>query len=500
MAATISTESADDVPVMITSVNDVAIVSATILSTTENDVFLHNSSLSSFSLLPALKSLCAVGDVGYLNEIVEKLGHEMRTSLSAPESPTMLPSCISIPTGKEVGSFISVDLGGSTLRVAFIQLNGSNSTTPTEVKYRVSHLVNKQTKELDGKGFFLWIAHKLEITVKHAIEEKWIAQDYDAIPIGISWSFPFVQTSADRGYLGTMGKGYSVTDDIFGWDLKEAYEAAAREVGVRIKVSAIVNDTTAALITRAYETPKTRMSVILGTGVNAAAVIPLTLIDRNKLEKMELLSGSVNALVNTELSMFGTDILPQTCWDIELDNNNEIPGFQPLETKVSGRYLGEITRLILRDLVNAKVICSGQMPRGLDVLYGLDSATICDIETYYYLNRLDNARNAFLECHPCPSLTEKDMEIVCAVVIAVSSRSAAFIAGALVALADIMPKTKEECVIAYDGSVIEKYPRFRERCQSYLDVLGSSRDRKLTLKPAGDGSLVGPAIASSMHR
>ena len=54
--------------------------------------------------------------------------------------------------------------------------------------------------------------------------------------------------------------------------------------------------------------------------------------------------------------------------------------------------------------------------------------------------------------------------------------------------------------IAYSGTVIEKYPYFKERCQSVLSYLGNIYGvTGLTLDPALDGTLYGPAIASAMY-
>ena len=76
--------------------------------------------------------------------------------------------------------------------------------------------------------------------------------------------------------------------------------------------------------------------MILGTGVNSSALIT---------------DNGTSKLINTEMSLMGGDkILPQTEWDVLLDSRVEQPGFQPFETMVSGRYLGEVARLVIMEM------------------------------------------------------------------------------------------------------------------------------------------------------
>ncbi|KAA8917092.1 hypothetical protein TRICI_000764 [Trichomonascus ciferrii] len=427
----------------------------------------------------------------------------MRTQLHDPQSQTMLASCVTrLPSGGETGAYLSVDLGGSTARVAFVQLHGHNKHT---VRYRAAYPVDDATKCLSGRGFFLWLARKVRLAVDHAVAQGWVAADYPDLVTGLSWSFPFQQKAINRGAICAMGKGYGVTDEIMGWDLAEALERAGREAGVRVIVKAIVNDTTASLVARAYNDPTTRMSLILGTGINACAMYALDMLAPGKLEGLTLEPDAFFSLVNTESSMVGAGIIPTTCWDDEIDRCNERPGYQPLEQKVSGRYIGELARLIMHELVGAGLLCGGVMPQHLDTAYGFKASVMSDMEEHATNGRLDLAREVFLRANPLDAseLTDQDVRTIVSIITAVSTRAAALTAATLVALATLLPEEKTdaaaECTIAYDGTVIEKYPNFRRRCQDYLDALGLPRGRKLTLKPANDSSLLGPAITAAMY-
>ena len=53
-------------------------------------------------------------------------------------------------------------------------------------------------------------------------------------------------------------------------------------------------------------------------------------------------------------------------------------------------------------------------------------------------------------------------------------------------------------LVAYNGSVLENYPRFKETCQAQLDVLieaSGGRGGVLELKYAEESSLLGAAVA-----
>jgi hexokinase len=452
-----------------------------------------------------LKLLTASYGVGSLNSITENASSHLRKVLATPhDTPTMIPSCITVlPSGEEAGNYLSVDLGGSTFRVAFVKLMGRSN--PADVLYKSVIPVPDSIKQSSGREFFLWMAQE----IKRGVETVKPVLSGDTLQMGLSWSFPFTQFSMDSGIINKMGKGYLVADEITGWDLKDSFESAFRQLNLDIRVAAVVNDGTACMISRAYSDPTTKISLILGTGINAGVMLPLRSISPEKQQKLSFRSGTQSCLVNTEISMLGDGVIPETCWDIELDSHMEHPGFQPLETKVSGRYLGEISRLIIRDMILHNALCDGCFPDGMDKPYGLASATMSEVEEHFRNNRMDLVKRVLSEAHPHANLSDADVFQICSVFVAVSTRSAGLTAAVLVALADILfnpegaviPPTGKpyECTIAFIGTVIERYPHFRERCQQYLDILGVSRGMKLRLEGSGeDGSLLGPVIAAGM--
>jgi hexokinase len=175
-----------------------------------------------------------------------------------------------------------------------------------------------------------------------------------------------------------MGKGFLANEGLLGQDLGEVIQSACLRQGVHVQLGAIVNDSSAALLSEAYTTPSTRFSLILGTGVNIAAHLPVATIDSHKFGSRpeSWFEQASHVIVNTELGMFGHGILPLTKWDERLKKAHPRPEFQPLEHLVSGYYLGEICRLVLLDAIPETGILGGVIPPSLEAPYSLDTETL----------------------------------------------------------------------------------------------------------------------------
>lgn len=179
-----------------------------------------------------------------------------------------------------------------------------------------------------------------------------------------------------------MGKGFLADEGLVGEDLGEIIKLACRRRGLHVELCAIVNDSSAALLSEAYITPSTRFSLILGTGVNIAALLPVTTIGQPKYgdRPSSWHEKASHVIVNTELGMFGHNILPLTRWDKLLKDAHPRPDFQPLEQMVSGYYLGEICRLALVDAIASTGVFGGMVPPSLQTPYSLNTETLSLIQ------------------------------------------------------------------------------------------------------------------------
>ena len=179
-----------------------------------------------------------------------------------------------------------------------------------------------------------------------------------------------------------MGKGFLAAHGLLGQDLGDVLQAACSRKGLNVQLKAIVNDSSATLLSKAYLDPTTRFALILGTGLNAAVHLPVHIFSPPKfgIRPSEWHDSAKHVIVNTELSMFGASILPFTKWDELLLATHSKPTFQPMEYFVSGGYLGEIVRLVLIEGIQTAGLFGGVVPPSLKERYSLSTETISRIE------------------------------------------------------------------------------------------------------------------------
>ncbi|PHH88510.1 hypothetical protein CDD83_7448 [Cordyceps sp. RAO-2017] len=322
-----------------------------------------------------------------------------------------------------------------------------------------------------------------------------------------------------------MGKGFLADQGLLGEDLGRTVKQACKHRGLDVELRAILNDSSACLLARAYSYTSTRFSLILGTGVNMAAFLPVAGIGRPKFGRRPdgWFDKATHVIVNTELGMFGHDILPLTRWDRLLNKEHPRPGYQPLEHLVSGMYLGEIVRLAIVDAVAATgLLLGGLVPPSLLAPYSLATHTLSLIESDDSSD-LAAAIKVFSESHPSTHTpTTSDLLAIKALASFVSVRSSAIVATCVFTLWDCrleaerayistLPErsperleaeadlTLESTTVAFNGSVIENYPGYLGNCQRYVDDLVASKaltePRSIRLVPAKESSLMGAAVA-----
>ncbi|KAI0168970.1 hexokinase [Hypoxylon sp. FL1284] len=449
----------------------------------------------------------------------------------------MLPSFNHLlPTGRERGQYLALDVGGSTLRVALVELRGREATgRESEIVRMVAFKITPEIKKLEGMSFFDWMAARI-----YEVIHKDVSPDQDTIPLGLAWSFPVEQVSLGSGLLLGMGKGFLATSGLLGQDLGEIIKFACRKQGLEVQLEAIVNDSAATLLSQAYVHASTRFGLILGTGTNIAVHLPVSAFSRAKYGARSdaWFDAASHVIVNTELGMFGKDILPLTRWDELLNADHPRPDFQPLEHLLSGYYLGEICRLAIVEAVDTAGLLGGHLPPSLEKPYSLDTEILSRMEADMSPT-LEKATEQFTKHHPTAQPpTTSDVAAIRALATFVSRRSAALLAASVFSLWDLRHETEAEDVklappapspsndsavallpeeeeeeaaagaaadaatpestkVAFNGSVIEHYPRYRDTCQRYIDglVAGSPYPGSVDLVPALESSILGAAVA-----
>jgi hexokinase len=447
--------------------------------------------------------------VAKLLEISVKLQEEYKHKLRS-STLSMLPSFQhTLPTGNERGDFLALDVGGSTFRVALVRLAGNeqDGSGGLHVRRMRSFAIDENIRRLAGRKFFEWMAGKIEGLLS---ENHYTNGALDTrLRIGLAWSFPIEQTSPRTGKLLQMGKGFTAGHGVEGEDIGELVMDACRARGLNVEIGAIVNDGAATLLAQAYRDSATRMSLILGTGMNAAVFLPVSALDANKFGMREdsWYEIAERVVVNTEISMFGKKVLPVTKWDDILNANHGLPDYQPLEYLITGRYLGEILRLIMIEAISTTGLFGGEIPEGLEVPYAFETRVLATFESDRTPD-LTNASTAFLAAHPMRSPPKlHELQQIRDIGRLASRRAAAYLATALHALWAVRtasegmePGETSHVTIACDGSMVEKYPGFRARAQDYLDELcilsGASRGA-VTLEVTPESSIFGAAVAVS---
>lgn len=456
-------------------------------------------------------------------DMSEKIRVQFRHCLQS--SPCcMLPSYThALPSGSEKGTYLALDVGGSTFRVALIELYGRGEDMRI-VKVSSSHIDNS-VKLLEGTQFFDWMAENIDTMLKEV--GAGYGRGDAALPIGLSWSFPIDQTSVSSGLVIHMGKGFHCSNGTVGQELGQLLIESCRKRSLNVEMAAIVNDSSAALLSRAYVDPKTRMSLILGTGTNMAIHFPVHEIGRSKfgVRPDGWFDYAKHVIVNTELSMFGGGVLPMTRWDDFLNRTHLRPDYQPLEYMITGRYLGEIVRLIITEAVETAGLFGGQLPHSMREPYSFDTSIVAFLEEDSSISLSASAALLQKE-HTFPSYPSvEDLRFLRRVCQVTSRRAAGYLATAIHSMwvlrnevefpassvSDSLVKdapgiivtesdeSAKNVSIACDGTVINKYPGFRDTCQRYLDQLSEKTNPTsgcaIRLDPAPESAILGAAVA-----
>ncbi|KAM5346647.1 hypothetical protein ACJ41O_009652 [Fusarium nematophilum] len=461
---------------------------------------------------------------------LQQLSRDLRMQLLdrlQTDMECMLPSYShQLPRGTERGRFLSLDVGGSTLRVALVELRGriSNIGEESEIVSIRNFYIGPDIKALEGMAFFDWMAERILETLAAELEEH--RRPDQPLPMSMAWSFPIEQTSLAGGKLQGMGKGFLANKGLMGEDLGQIVQAACRNRGLSVELRAIVNDSSACLLSESYTHTSTRFGLILGTGFNLAAYLPVSAIGRVKFGQRppQWFEKATHVIVNSELSMMGRGILPLTRWDQQLLDNHSRPEFQPLEHMVSGMYLGEVCRLALVEAIESTGVFGGVVPPTLQKPYSLATETLSQIESDTSLE-LEEARNMFSLRYPSPHIpTTSDLSFLRQLASFVSTRSSALVATGVYTFWNLRIDSQNdhikslpldsplresaeadrdlaETTVAFNGSVIESYTGYLSSCQSYLDDLVASEEREknskraIKLVSAKESSLMGAAVA-----
>ena len=101
----------------------------------------------------------------------------------------MLPSFnYELPSGQEKGTYLAVEVGGSNLRVALVDLRGRDAgNRACEIRRNAITPIPADVKAAEGYTFFDWMAQQIR---KMLEEEGETRENAEPMRMGVAWSFP----------------------------------------------------------------------------------------------------------------------------------------------------------------------------------------------------------------------------------------------------------------------------------------------------------------------
>ena len=450
-----------------------------------------------------------------------RLCADFNQSLSMNSPISMLPNYAILPSGDEHGDFLVIDLGGLTLRVAVITI-GKRTTANSRAarQARISVVASRSwivdnLRKIVNKAFFSWICK----CIWETLASQKTVLPLALITTGITWSFPLESTSYNTANIFHMAKGFVVDAEIVGCDLKQLLELAMLDsYGVSLNVQSIINDLLAVFSAARFLDEHTLLAMVLGTGVNFCCQLAVL----QQIAPDKRLREEHHVLFNTETSLFGRSLLPlfATKYDCAIDARfadfahfhphmevdpftNTI--FQPLELLSSGRYLPELARLVVVDMVAQKEIFANQ--KNLSMLehayQGFTGELMCGISE----SDNDFSVAELVEKHFswAPQLISlPDAANLRMLVDAILGRAAYVLAVAIVAYVKLLAQHNGEfkdsqISIGYVGSVMEYFESLRNAVTRLVNECADVADLGVfvSLESINESSLVGTAIAAA---
>lgn len=382
---------------------------------------------------------------------------EMENGLAGKSSSLkMLPSYLNNPSGREQGTFLALDFGGTNLRVLLVDLWGKGQF---QLRDQLAFPLKDQEKGYDytsakasAQELFDFIAVKIA---------KFIDPQKNYY-LGHTFSFPFRLEEKNRGILINWTKEIK-TKGVEGQEVTALLTQALVRQGLNnVLPKAILNDTVGTQLAAAYQDPHCRIGSIIGTGHNSCY-----------LEK--------DIIINMESGNF--NLVPQTKYDRLLDADSEQPGSQLLEKLVSGKYIGEIVRLIVLDLQNLGLLAS------------------VDREVFTRKDGFSGAEMSLLLKGGIPKwqINQQDLKILREVCSLVMQRSAALATASYLGIfSHLSLQNHSRQTIAIDGSLFEKMPGYAQALQGFLNKAVGEKGPEIVLRLTKDGSGIGAAIAAAI--
>ena len=276
------------------------------------------------------------------SKLIALFAAEMKAGLEGrPSSLAMLKAYVAPTRANLAGrKAVVLDAGGTNFRGAVVSV-------PPTIERKENRPMPGVSREVGEEEFYETFAGEVRRLMPYANVAK----------VGWCFSYP-AEATPDldaRLLMWTKNiKAPAIVGQYVGSELKRRSGAEA---------IAVVNDTVATLLAaKAMEGDKTYSSYIgfiLGTGTNTAYVDP-----------------ELQMIVNAESGAF--DKVPQSAFDVAVDQKSNNPGKQKLEKMIAGAYLGAIGCEILKAAAKAGYFS----PRSAGILLGMGGISTKDLSEF----------------------------------------------------------------------------------------------------------------------
>lgn len=433
-----------------------------------------------------------------MKRVSDAMLHKMDVGLAETGTNLpMLPTYVTQqPSGKETGHYLTLDLGGTNFRIAYIQL--SEEISKVALRREAKWNIPKENMEGTADGLFGLLAEAFKEFLDQ-LELDGIPLSRDKIVLAFTFSFPMDQNALNSGKLLFWTKGFNIPSCV-GKDVVVLLADAMHRAGIHgVVIPAVLNDTVGTLAAAQYFDETAKVGVIFGTGSNAAYV--------EEMEKIEKMQGkdhhSKYMVVDIEWSDFYTAELPIMSFDRKLDEESLHPGKATFEKMIGGMYIGEMARNMLLELLGDDAL-PAPSPQGRkflatnDAIGGEQVAAICALQDV-----LGEPLLALTESLGYDDEAIKKAGPVIQEIMFLVSRRAARLAGA--ALYSVLRKMGRvggvrilPTIIAVDGSMFEHHRLFHEELIMSLTELVGPEAEKIKLQLSKDGSGLGAAIIAAV--
>ncbi|GKZ56689.1 hexokinase A [Aspergillus niger] len=433
-------------------------------------------------------------DADTLRHITDHFVKEMEKGLenTGGDIPMNVTWVTKSPTGHETGQYLTVDMGGTNLRVCNVIL------TEEKGGYKITQSKFKLPGGLktgNAKELWEYIADRVADFLR---EHELTPNPDEKLPLAFTFSYPVTQDNIRHGVLQRWTKGWDVSG-VEGEDVVAQLEEAFAERNVPVHIVALVNDTTGTLIASAYKDPEIKIGSIFGTGCNSAYMEKIGRVP--KISEHHLPADQLVA-INTEYGAFDNShrVLPRCQFDLEIDRTSPRPGQQTYEKMVAGLYVGEIVRLIIVHLHEKVGFLENMDLSRLRHIHAMESSCVSRMEEAGSAENsaMAETRN-FLKENFGIEPTLEELRVCCRLGEIVCTRAARLYACGIAAIC------KKEGIrqgrVGVDGSTFEKLFRFKERAVAALrEILEWPDDSKdlITFVPAEDGSGIGAALIAAL--